>query len=136
MSETKKIVGENVRKFLEAKGVTHKWVMDRLSISKGAFYGFLRGEGNVDQFEEKILKLFRIRDPFYFHQKEMEFPKRVNSEIQKQNFINSAALSLNGEVDEDFEKGMEIFREFVELIDVVEPLSESPVKLEEKYHDS
>lgn len=135
MSETKKIIGNNVKRFLEAKGVKHRWVMERLNISKGAFYGFLKGEGNVDQFEEKILKLFRIGDPFYFHRKEIELPKSIKEKIREQNFINFAALSLNGEVDDEFKAGMKVFREFVELIDVLEPLSKSPVILEGERYD-
>lgn len=135
MSETKKIIGENVKRFLEAKGVKHKWVMDRLDISKGAFYGFLKGEGNVDQFEEKILKLFRIDDPFYFHRKELELPKGLNEKLEEQNFMDFAALSLNGTVNDEYKEGMKVFREFVEIIDVLESLSKSPVILEEERHD-
>src|SRR5699024_10620435 len=135
MSETKKIIGENVRKFLEAKGVKHKWVMDRLDISKGAFYGFLKGEGNVDQFVEKILRLFRINDPFYFHRHDIELPRGLKEKLKEQNFMDSAALSLNGKVNDEFKEGMRIFREFVEVIDVLEPFSKSPVILEGDHHD-
>ncbi|MEK4176430.1 hypothetical protein [Aeribacillus sp. FSL W8-0870] len=135
MSETKKIIGENIRKYLDAKGVKHSWVIDRLGISKGAFYRFLKGEGNVDQFEEKMLKLFRIKDPFYFHRKEMDLPKGVNEKIEEQNFMDFAALSLNGEVNEAFKEGMKVFREFVELIDVLKPLSHSPVMFGGEHRD-
>src|SRR5690625_4384254 len=135
MSKTKKIIGENVKVFLEAKGVKHKWVMERLGISKGAFYGFLKGEGNVDQFEEKILKLFRISDPFYFHRKEIELPRGLSEKLEEQNFMDFAVLSLNGKVNDEFKEGMKVFREFVELVDVLEPLSKSPVTLEGEHHD-
>ncbi|MGY0691352.1 hypothetical protein ACW2QC_01005 [Virgibacillus sp. FSP13] len=130
MSETKRIIGENIKNYLEAKGVKHSWVIDRLGISKGAFYNFLRGEGNVDQFEQKILKLFRIKDPFYFHRKEIELPKSIKEKNEEQNFMDFAALSFHGADSEDFKEGMRAFRDIVELIDVLKPLSNPPVMLE------
>ncbi|MFD1361920.1 hypothetical protein [Lentibacillus salinarum] len=135
MSETKKIIGENVKKYLEAKGVKNNWVIDRLGISKGAFYGFLRGEGNVDQYEQKILKLFRIKDPFYFHHQEIELPQSIKEKNQAYRFMDFAALSFYGSDDEAFKEGMRVFREFVELVDILEPLSNPPVILEGEHLD-
>src|SRR5699024_11568181 len=96
MSETKKIIGENVKNYLEAKGVKHNWAIDRLGVSKGAFYNFLRGEGNVDQYEQKIFKLFRIKDPFYFHRKQLKLPKSIREQTEKQTLMDFAAPSFHG----------------------------------------
>lgn len=135
MSETKKVIGENVKKYLEAKGVKNNWVIDRLGISKGAFYNFLRGEGNVDQYEQKILKLFRIKDPFYFHHNEIELPKSIKEKNREQNFMNFAALSFHGSDSEEFKEGMRAFKDVVELIDVLKPLSNPPFMLEDDQFD-
>jgi len=135
MSETKKIIGENVKNYLEAKGVKHNWVIDRLGVSKGAFYNFLRGEGNVDQYEQKILKLFRIKDPFYFHRKEIELPKSISEKNEKQNFMDFAAPSFHGADSEEFKEGMRAFRDIVELIDVLKPIADQPVILEDDQFD-
>ncbi|GEL77076.1 hypothetical protein [Tenuibacillus multivorans] len=135
MSETKKIIGENVKSYLEAKGIKHSWVIERLGVSKGAFYNFLRGEGNVDQYEQKILKLFRIKDPFYFHREEMALPNSISEKNKEQNFMDFAALSFHGADSEEFKEGMKAFRDIVELIDVLKPLANQSVVLEDDSFD-
>lgn len=126
MSETKKVIGRNVRSYLEAKGVKHNWVMDRLGISKGAFYNFLKGEGNVDQYEQQVLKLFRIEDPFYFHRQEMDLPKSMEEKNEELNFMDFTALSFHGSDSEAFREGMNVFRDFVELIDILDSVAGDP----------
>lgn len=66
MVNTNKIVGQNVKKYIESKGIKHSWVMERTGIKKTAYYNFLKGEGNVEEYVAKINKLFRIKDPFFF----------------------------------------------------------------------
>lgn len=136
MSETKKIIGENVKNYLEAKGIKNNWIIERLGISKGAFYNFLKGEGNVDLYEQKILKLFRIKDPFYFHRNEIELPKSIKEKNQEQNFMDFAALSFFGEDNKEFRDGMKTFRGFVELVDILKSVSSSSPILEGEYLDN
>lgn len=136
MSETKRIIAENIKKYIEAKGIKHSWIIERIDITKPTFYKLLKGEGNITQFEQKILKLFRIKDPFYFHQTDIDLPKSIIETNQGQNFMDFVALSYHGEESKEFNDGMEVFREFVELIDVLHSVS-SPMNkvLEGEYHD-
>lgn len=124
MSIAKKMIANNIKKYIDAKGVKHTWVMERIDVSKPTFYKLIKGDGNVDQFEEKILNLFRIKDPFYFHQIELQLPKTVEMINEEKNFMDYAALSYHGEENDEFTKGMEVFRGFVELIDILHAVSQ------------
>ncbi|MBB6446737.1 hypothetical protein [Bacillus benzoevorans] len=126
MSETKVIIAENIKKYIDTKGIKHNWIIERIGISKPTFYKLLKGEGNINQFEEKILKLFRLKDPFYFHRTDIDLPKSLAELNRPENFMDYVALSYHGEENLEFNKGMEVFREFVELIDVLHSVS-SPV---------
>lgn len=114
------LVGENVRKYIESRGISHSWVMERTGIKKTAYYNFLNGKGNVEQYLAKINRLFRIEDPFYFYRKNMDFepPTLYRSGVDE--FMSQVSLSFHGEKDEAFMHGMRLIGEFVELIDVLQ----------------
>ncbi|MGZ0087180.1 hypothetical protein ACWNXI_16870 [Caldibacillus thermoamylovorans] len=125
MVNTNKIVGQNVKKYIEGKGIKHSWVMERTGIKKTAYYNFLKGEGNVEEYVAKINKLFRITDPFFFYKADMELNEKTFERSRSDSFMNYVALSFHGAEDEEFKKGMHLFSEFVELIDVLKSVTNS-----------
>ncbi len=91
MVNTNKIVGQNVKKYIEGKGIKHSWVMERTGIKKTAYYNFLKGEGNVEEYVAKINKLFRINDPFFFYKADMELNGKTFSRSRSDSFMNYVA---------------------------------------------
>jgi|HigsolmetaGSP11D_1036233.scaffolds.fasta_scaffold11714_3 hypothetical protein len=125
MAKTNKIVGQNVKEYIERKGLKHSWVMERTGIKKTAYYKFLKGEGNVEEYVEKINKLFRINDPFFFYKEDMAFTEKTLKRSRSDSFMDYVALSFHGTVDEELKKGMQLFGEMVELIDVLKSVTHS-----------
>lgn len=49
MSGINKILGENIRVFIESRELKHSFVMERAGIHKNAFYNMLNGKGNIEK---------------------------------------------------------------------------------------
>ncbi|ANB58639.1 hypothetical protein GFC29_2498 [Anoxybacillus sp. B7M1] len=103
----------------------HSWVMERTGIKKQAYYNFLKGEGNVEEYVAKTNKLFCIKDLFFFYKADMEFKEKTFGRSRADSFMNYVALSFHGTVDEELKKGMHLFSEFVERIDVLKSVTNS-----------
>lgn len=124
MSDINKIVGNNIRDFIKARGKQHTWVLERTGMNKKTFYNLLNGKGDVAKQTEIIAKVFR-KDPLYFYQNDIKLPYS-DEEIDKQHsFVNSVAASYhdNGDRDE-FLETIEILDEFIEMIDVLKATTE------------
>ncbi|HFK1498008.1 TPA: hypothetical protein ACGXMW_002258 [Bacillus paranthracis] len=119
MSEINKIVGKNIKTFLESRKLNNTWVIDRIDINKNAFYDMLNGKGCVDIHVAKINKLFGIKDPLYFYQTNFDYTKSKNRLNRKDVFFKHIDLSHSEDITSELNEGFEVFLEFVELIDIL-----------------
>lgn len=72
MKNINQIVGENIKKYIEATGKSQKWVYQKSGMTRSVFYNLLKGKGDVMKNAEKIAKVFRIKDPLYFYNQKFE----------------------------------------------------------------
>ncbi|MGE7888994.1 hypothetical protein ACQKN7_16725 [Bacillus cereus] len=115
MSDINKIVGENIRVFIESRELKNSWVMESAGIGKNAFYDMLNGKGNIEEHIKKLSDFFEIDDPMYFFKTDYDYKKPKNILNRKER-----ALELVGDKDSpELNEGIEVFLELVELIDVL-----------------
>ncbi|MGG0511268.1 hypothetical protein [Priestia megaterium] len=119
MSNINKLVGDNIRNYIKARGKQHTWVIERTGMNKKTFYNLLNGQGDVAKQSEIIAKLFR-KDPLHFYQKDMELPFSDEQINQKFNFVNSVAASYHDNGDRnEFLETIEVLDDFIDMIDVL-----------------
>ncbi|MEY8742066.1 hypothetical protein AB9M62_21565 [Bacillales bacterium AN1005] len=117
------IVAKNIKTYIEAVGKSQKWVYEKSSISKAAFYKLLRGEGDLNRTVPKLNKLFRIQDPFYFYSTDFVPPRTITQIKENSSIQNQMAASYHGEVnDPDFKRTMNMLEDFISMIDVLETM--------------
>ncbi|MGE7888988.1 hypothetical protein ACQKN7_16695 [Bacillus cereus] len=119
MNDINKIVGQNIQTFLESRDLNNLWVMERAEIDKKAFYDMLNGNGNIGEHVTKLHKFFGINDPMYFYKTDYNYAKPKNPLNRKENFKNHVALSNPGEITPELNEGLEVFFDFVDLIDIL-----------------
>lgn len=119
MIDINKIAGENIRVFIESRELKNSWVMERAGIDKAAFYDMLNGKGNIDKHIKKLSVFFEIDDPMYFYKTDYDYAKPKNPLHRKEAFLKQFA----GE-DNELNEGIEVFLDFVELIDVLKAMQE------------
>ncbi|MED1092171.1 hypothetical protein [Bacillus paramycoides] len=115
MTDIKKIVGENIRVFIESRDLKNSWVMERTGIGKNAFYDMLNGKGNIEEHITKLNDLFGIEDPMYFYKTDYDYRKPKVILDRRERALNLVGDKNSHELDE----GIEVFLELVELIDVL-----------------
>ncbi|QWI25662.1 hypothetical protein EXW34_31315 (plasmid) [Bacillus mycoides] len=116
MTDIKKIVGENIRVFIESRDLKNSWVMERAGIGKNAFYDMLNGKGNIEEHITKLNDFFEIEDPMYFYKTDYDYAKPKNILNRKEAFFEKNDIR---DTDHELVEGLEVFLEFVELIDVL-----------------
>ncbi|MBJ8006724.1 hypothetical protein [Bacillus cereus] len=124
MSDINKIAGENIRIFIESRELKNSWVMEMAGIEENAFYDMLSGKGNIDVQVTKLSQFFEIDDPMYFYKTDFDYakPKNVlNRKDRKEAFLKQVTVGENGK---EFNEGLEVFLDFVELIDVLKAVQE------------
>lgn len=124
MIDIKKIVGNNIKTFIESRERKHSWVIERTGIKKNAYYDMLNGKDIIDEHITKLNRLFRIKDPMYFYKTDFDYAKPKNLLNRKENFLNHVTLSYQGEITPELIEGFEVFFDFVELIDVLKATTE------------
>ncbi|MGG0299575.1 hypothetical protein ABEY59_05475 [Bacillus albus] len=124
MSDINRIVGENIRVFIESRELKHSWIMERARIDENAFYDMLSGKGNIDGQVTKLSEFFKINDPMYFYKTDFDYakPKTIlNKKDRKETLLKRATV---GENSKELNEGLEVFFDFVELIDVLKAVRE------------
>ncbi|MGN4423545.1 hypothetical protein ACTFQN_06790 [Bacillus cereus group sp. MYBK30-1] len=124
MSEINKVVGENIRVFIESRELKGSWVMEMAGIDENAFYDMLSGKGNIDVQVTKLSDLFGIDDPMYFYKTDFDYakPKNIlNRKDRKEAFVMQVTA---GENSKELNEGLEVFLDLVELIDVLKAVQE------------
>ncbi|ONG61245.1 hypothetical protein [Bacillus cereus] len=119
MNDINKIVGQNIQTFLESRNLNNLWVMERAEIDKNDFYDMLNGTCNISEHVTKLHKFFDIDDPMYFYKTDYNYAKPKDLLNHKENLLNLVALSNPGKITPGLNEGLEVFVDFVELIDVL-----------------
>ncbi|MCC2382004.1 hypothetical protein [Bacillus cereus] len=120
MSDINKIVGENIRVFIESRELKNSWVMERAGIRENAFYDMLNGKGNIEEHIKKLSDFFEIDDPMYFYKTDYDYNKPKSILNRKE----MALKLVGGEDNHELNEGIEVFLELVELIDVLKAAQE------------
>ncbi|MCU7667452.1 hypothetical protein [Bacillus thuringiensis] len=121
MSDTNKIAGENIRVFIESRELKNSWIMERAGIGENDFYDMLNGKGNIDVHVTKLNNYFKINDPMYFYKTDFDYAKPKNLLNRKETFLKQVTV---GENSNELNEGLEVFFDFVELIDVLKAVQE------------
>ncbi|HFJ9467883.1 hypothetical protein [Bacillus cereus group sp. BfR-BA-01495] len=119
MINSNKIAGENIKKFIESRGLNINWIMERADIDRTTFNNMLKGIGKLDVYIDRINKLFGIEDPNFFYNGEISDYQKINYLDRKGNFFTVIEKSYNGSCDPKLKEDLEIFLELVELLDVL-----------------
>lgn len=112
----KVIVSNNLKEFIEYTGRSYDWFIKKTEIPKATFYKLLDGKGDSDKHIQKILDLFGIDDPFYFHKKDFKLPQRQKRDKTKLGASNY--VLVKGE-EKEFEKTMNMLNDFITIIDIL-----------------
>ena len=118
------IVANNIKSYIEARGKSHKWVIERTKMSKGTFYNLLKGEGDIFKHVEAISRLFKIEDPDFFFKVDFQIPLGIQEIRANQHIHNLAAASYYSSADtSEFHNTMNILDDFITMIDALEIVS-------------
>ncbi|WP_088349019.1 hypothetical protein [Bacillus cereus] len=120
MSDINKIVGENIREFIESRDLMNSWVMERAGIEENAFYDMLNGKSNIEEHIKKLSVFLKIDDPMYFYKTNYDYNKTKSILNHKE----MALKLVGGEDNHKLNEGIEVFLEFVGLIDVLKAVQE------------
>jgi len=121
MKDTKRMVGENIKKYIDSVGRTHQWVIEKAGIPKATFYKLLKGEGDLIKGIEKINDLFGITDAFYFYREDFQPPETLEERQKKSDIRNFAAanyVSVKGE-EKEFQETLETLDDFIRMIELL-----------------
>ncbi|MGE7920643.1 hypothetical protein ACQKM9_17160 [Viridibacillus sp. NPDC093762] len=117
------IVARNVKNYIDAVGKSQKWVYERSGIPKATFYNLIKGEGDINKSIPKLNKLFRIQDPFYFYNENIQLPRTLE-ELEADSIKNFSAASFNGTDSEAFRETMTILDEIINMIHTLKSAKE------------
>lgn len=117
------IVADNIKVYIEAIGRSQKWVYEKAGITKSSFYKLMRGEGDLNKTIEKLNKLFRIEDPFYFYNIDFHPPRTVQAIKERSTLHHQMAASYHGDTnDVSFKETLDMLEDFISMIDVLETM--------------
>lgn len=123
--EINQLVGKNIKLYIEAVGKSPKWVYERAGMTKSTYYDLLKGNGDINKNVQKINKLFRINEPFYFYNEQFVPPKTIEQIELESNLMNVAAASYHKNGDEHrLDETMKMLEDFISMIDVLERLNQ------------
>ncbi|MDM5375224.1 hypothetical protein QUF96_27855 [Bacillus bombysepticus] len=121
MSDINKIADGNIRALIGSRELKNSWVIERTGIGKNAFYDMLDGKGNIYVHVTKFNKFFDIDDPMYFFKTDYDYTKPKKPLNRKETFLKQVTV---GENSNELNEGLEVFFDFVELIDVLKAVQE------------
>ncbi len=118
---TKQIIGQNLKSFIESTGRSQKWISDRTDIPKSTFYKLLNGEGDLEKHIEKIVELFGIDNPFYFHDLNFKLPKTIDQVRAESDITTLAAANYVAvkEEQKEFKQTLEMLSDFINMIEIL-----------------
>ncbi|MBQ0139384.1 MAG: hypothetical protein KBT36_08815 [Kurthia sp.] len=123
MTNLKTIISNNLNDFIKSTGRSHSWIMEKADIPKTTFYKLLNGEGDLEKHIEKIINLFGIDDPFYFHTTDFVPPKSIQEIKAESDLRNLAAANYIAVEDKKeivaFEETIDILDDFITMIDIL-----------------
>ncbi|MGM1462929.1 hypothetical protein [Bacillus cereus group sp. BceL310] len=117
MSAINKIADENIRVFIESRELKNSWVMERAGIGENAFYDMLNGKDNIEEHIKKLSNFLKIDNPMYFYKTDYDYAKPKKPLDRKKQVAD-------GENNHNRRDGIEVFFDFVELIDVLKAMQE------------
>lgn len=117
------IVARNIENYIRAIGKSKKWVYERSGIPKATFYNLLNGEGDINKSIPKLNKLFRIQDPFYFYNENIQLPRTLD-ELEADSIKNFSAASFNGTDSAAFRETMTILDDVINIIHTLKSAKE------------
>ncbi|MBM7608622.1 hypothetical protein JOD29_001869 [Lysinibacillus composti] len=119
----KTIISKNLNDYIKSTGRSHVWIMEKAEIPKTTYYKLLNGEGDLEKHIEKIINLFGIDDPFYFHTKDFAPPKSIQEIQAELDLRNLAAANYIAVEDKQeiaaFDETVEILDDFITMIDIL-----------------
>ncbi|EOO17201.1 hypothetical protein HB665_28845 [Bacillus paranthracis] len=121
MSDINKIAGENIRVFIESRDLMNTFLMERTGICKNAFYYILNGKGNIEEYIKKLSDFLKIDDSMYFYKTDYDYAKPKKPLHRKEALLKQVPGRNN---NYELKDSIEVFFEFVELIDVLKAVQE------------
>lgn len=109
-------IANNLKEFIESTGRSYAWIISRTDIPETTFYKLLNGEGDLEKHIEKIIKVFGIEDPFYFHNINFVPPNHVESDLTTLAAANYDAI---GDEQEEFKETMIMLNDFINMIEIL-----------------
>ena len=127
-----KIIGENIKKFIEAKKITQKWVYENAGIGKTTFHNLLKGEIlHYQKHVAELIDLFDIEDPDYFYYEDFVLPKSPEEIVENNSIKNLMAASYHGDIENPkFIESINLLEEIVEFIDYFKNIQEFSIPQE------
>lgn len=107
---------KNLKDFIEHTGRSHQWIISKSGIPKSTYYKMLNGEGDLDKHIVKIIDLFGIDNPYYFHNVNFKIEARQDPDITKH--IAANYVQVEGE-KEAFIETLTMMNDFVNMIDTL-----------------
>lgn len=116
------IIAKNVRAYLIAIDKSEDWVCERSGIAKADLDNLLKSEGNATRDLPKLNKLFRIQDPNYFYNEQIQLPRTLN-ELDVDSIRNFSLRGDNSD-SEAFKETMCILDDLMNMIHTLKTAKE------------
>lgn len=111
-----------MRAYLLAIDKSENWVCERSGIAKSDLDNLLKSEGNTTRDIPKLNKLFRIQDPTYFYNEQIQLPRILN-ELDADSIRNFSLRGDNSD-SEAFKETMCILDDFINIIHTLKTAKE------------
>lgn len=115
---TKIIVANNLKKFIKHTGRSPAWFTKKTGISKITYHQILNGEGDIDQYAQRIINLFGIKDPFYFHKNDFKLPSFQKRDTNLTELLKTNWELVKGE-EREFENTLIMLNDFINVIEIL-----------------
>lgn len=117
-NDTQTVITKNLKAFIEHTGRSHAWFIKKTAIPQDAFDRLLQGEGDIHTHIPKILSLFGIDDPLYFHQTDFKLPERKQRNLDLRQLATLHQADVPGE-EKEFEKTLKMLNDFINMIEIL-----------------
>lgn len=125
-TDLRKIIGKNLQLFIKTKGRTHAWVISKTDIPKTAYYELLNGERELENHIDKILDVFGIADPFYFHTINFSPPKTIEQTHSNITKLDVTKYIAAEDEQEKFKETVLILNDFINMIEILKKYNANP----------
>ena len=121
--EINAIVVQNVKNYIETIDKSQQWVYERSNMSKTEFDNLLNGQGDLKKSIQRLNKLFRIKDPFYFYNEHIQLPSTL-AELEADSIRNLSPTLFNGKDNKEFKETMIILNDVMNMIHTLKSAKE------------